>query len=208
MLKTQVFQVGLLQTNCVLLYDTDGEEAVIVDPGRSIARIKAVVDGLGKKVVAVLITHGHWDHVLDVKKWQDSGAKVYIHKNDADKISTNWNTKGNPLIQVEQTDADVLLEDGQIVDVGKMRFKVIHTPGHSSGSCVFIIDNVMLAGDTLFAGGCGRVDFEDGNATDMRNSLNKLYALDGDYRVIPGHGEETTLSAERANAPFVLGGLI
>lgn len=208
MLKTQVFQVGLLQTNCVLLYDTDGEEAVIVDPGRSIARIKEVVDGLGKKVVAVFITHGHWDHVLDVKKWQDSGAKVYIHKNDADKISTDWNTEGNPLIRVEQTDADVLLDDGQTVGIGKMKFKVIHTPGHSSGSCVFITENIMLAGDTLFAGACGRVDFEDGSAEDMRKSLQKLYGFDGDYRVIPGHGAETTLSAERANAPFVLGGLV
>lgn len=208
MLKLEIFQVGFLQTNCVLLYDTDGEEAVVVDPGRGFAKIKETAESLGKKVVAVLITHGHWDHVLDVKKWREYGAKAYIYKDDAHKISTDWNSHGSIKMPMDITEPDVLLEDGQTVEIGKMKFKVIHTPGHSSGSCVFIIENIMLAGDTLFAGCCGRVDFEDGNASDMRNSLQKLYALDGDYRVIPGHGEETTLSAERANAPIVLGGLI
>lgn len=207
MLETQIFQVGYLQTNCVLLFDTEGEEAVVVDPGRGFDKIRKYAEKRGKKVVAVLLTHGHWDHVLDAKKWRDCGAKIYIHKDDAEKLTGDWNERGIPSMKIENVEPDVLIKDGDTLEFGKLKFSVIHTAGHSAGSCSFVIDRLILSGDTMFAGCCGRVDFPDGNAAEMRNSLGKLYALEGDYRVIPGHGEETTLETERRNAPFVLGGL-
>ena len=196
-MTVEKFVVGVMRTNCYLVYEEGRTDAVLIDPGRSHARIEARLAELNRSVTAVLLTHGHFDHILDVGFWQSKGAKVYIHRLDADKLYTDKNLGVYCKVTVPETHADVTVEDGETLNLAGMEFKVMQTPGHSSGSVVYLIDDTMFSGDTLFYRTHGRVDFPDGSPADMVKSLKKLFALDGDYRVLPGHDRETTLSEEK-----------
>ena len=193
-MKLTALTVGSIETNCYIVYDEETKGAVVIDPGDDAALVEARIAALGLTPRAILLTHGHFDHGGDTERIRRlSGAPVYLHP--ADRALPSWLTHG--------LSADVDLHDGDELDFDGLRFRVLHTPGHTPGSVCFLCGTLLFAGDTLFAGSCGRTDLPGGSWQDMAASLRRLAELDGDYTVYPGHGEPTTLDEERANNPYL-----
>ena len=185
--------VGSYQTNCYIVWQAGREDCVLIDPGDESKKILEEVERQGKQIAAILLTHGHFDHVGAVRKIAEKAdCPVYLHP--AEKKLPFFMTAG-PLYSTDG------YED--TVSVAGLDFQILHTPGHTPGSVCLLCDGVMFSGDTLFAGSCGRTDFPSSNPGDMAVSLKKLKELSGDYRVYPGHAEDTTLSYERENNPYM-----
>ena len=189
-------------SNCYLLVEEESGEAVIVDPAWCGDVVKNALDGENITLKYVLLTHGHFDHIFGVYGLQtERGAKVVIHSKDAGHLldpkkslaEGNFPEKQYPVI------ADILIKDGDVLKLGNEEIKVMSTPGHTEGSVCYILekDRVIISGDTLFCMTAGRTDFPGGSDEKMIESLKRLVALDGDYRVLPGHNRETTLESER-----------
>lgn len=189
-------------SNCYLLVDEESGEAAIVDPAWYDEVVKNALDGENITLKYVLLTHGHFDHIFGVYGLQtERGAKVVIHSKDAGHLldpkkslaEGNFPEKQYPVI------ADILIKDGDVLKLGNEEIKVMSTPGHTEGSVCYILekDRVIISGDTLFCMTAGRTDFPGGSDEKMIESLKRLIALDGDYRVLPGHNRETTLESER-----------
>lgn len=196
--------LGAMQANCYLLSDDKGITAVI-DPGDEAATILETVRGEGLAVEAILLTHAHFDHILAADEVRlETGAPVYVYEADAPALAdprrslTMLAQSGAGTLQ-----ADRLLKDGEMLRVGELSVVVLHTPGHTPGSCCFWCGDALFSGDTLFAGSIGRTDFPGGDDQAMAASLRMLAALEGDIRVFPGHGESTTLSRERVENPYL-----
>ncbi len=192
-------------SSCYVLTE-DGVNAVVIDPAQ--AHIEGELIKRGLKPTAVLLTHCHFDHVNGTAALQACGAKVYCaaaEKFIYDRLYEQfeeWGVQQNPFRM------DGMLEDGDELSFGGIRIKMLWTPGHTEGSCCYLItanDGTMslFTGDTLFAGCVGRTDLKTGNLTKLRASLRKLSELKGDYPVYPGHGDETTLQHERDTNPFM-----
>lgn len=185
--------VGPLQTNCYLVADENGVCAVI-DPGDEPEKILAYAREHGLRICAVLLTHGHFDHVGGVRAIaQATACPVWMHEKDL--------TLRTAMTVAPPYYTDFYAE-GDEVAVGSLRFLVMETPGHTPGSVCLLCENTLFTGDTLFAGSCGRTDL-GGNAQDMRRSLARLAAIRENYTVCPGHGAGSTLEAERAGNPYL-----
>ena len=187
---------GLLRVNTYFLVN-ENNQAVVIDCGENYKKVKQTESDCGFKIKAVLLTHAHFDHSGCAKKLQDDGAKVYISKKDAPKLMNGDNLGGDFGRKFEYLTADYTFSDGDEIDVLGLKFKVLETPGHTDGSVCFMIDNALFTGDTLFYGSVGRTDFISGNRDDMVKSIKKLFNLNGDFSVYPGHDEFTTLEFER-----------
>ncbi|MBC8569814.1 MBL fold metallo-hydrolase [Zongyangia hominis] len=196
--------VGYLQENCYIVYDEE-KRAAVVDPGDEAGRLLQALEKLGVQVEAILLTHGHYDHTGAVPDIQRKyGAKLCIAKADAKMIedldlSAVLNQRWKP----GEAQVDRFLVDGDVIEVGKLRFDVIATPGHSKGSVTYRCGDTLFTGDTLFQGDCGRTDLYGGSYDEIKASLKKLAALEGDYRVLPGHGPESTLEEERLHNVYI-----
>ena len=196
-MKIKTVIVGMLHTNCYILEDEQSGKCAVIDPGANAERIINELEG--KQVEYILLTHGHFDHILAAAQIQrETKAKLLIHKADEHMLSERYVKASGMLKSINDiAKADRYLEDGETIELGALKIKVLNTPGHTKGSCVLICNDVMIAGDTLFYESWGRTDFEGGSDMEMVSSLRKLALLDGDYTVLPGHGEATTLSHER-----------
>ncbi len=194
---------GLLGVNTYFLVNEETSNAVVIDGGESYKLIKKTEADYGFKIKAVLLTHAHFDHAGNAKKLQDDGAKIYISKLDAPKLKNQLNLASNFGRKFEYLDADYTFSDGDELVVEGIKIKALITPGHTDGSACFIVGDMLFSGDTLFCESVGRTDFPTGNRNDLITSVKRLFALDGDYKVYPGHQEFTTLSHERANNMFV-----
>lgn len=203
-MNIETFAVGFLGTNCYLVHD--GKSAVVIDPGADGDKIIERAQELGVKIEYIFLTHGHFDHTLSVKEIADeTGAKIVSTSGEKARLS-DAEISGHTMLRRREftpLEADVEVRDGEIMTVGDMKFMFLITPGHTEGSVCIIAEDVMFSGDTLFAGTCGRCDLAGGDIEKMFLSLRRLYELAGDYRVLPGHEGETTLSRERAENPYM-----
>ena len=200
--EIKAFSVGYLQTNCYVITDPSYGGAVVIDPGGGYQKIKSYLEEKGRKATAVLLTHGHFDHILALPNFVADGAEVYIHELDEKMLRNEWNLAAEiGLPPLKEVRADHILNGGETLRFGNMTFKVIHTPGHTQGGVSYDLDSeYIFTGDTLFYRTYGRTDFYGGSVTELKNSVvNVLFALDGDRIVYPGHNENTTLSEERKN---------
>lgn len=201
MLQIKRMQVGQIGTNCYLLEDPDAKLCAVIDPGDNADGIDREIRKAGLSLSMILITHGHFDHVLAVPgllaKWPD--IPVYVHKKEV-----NWEGKGDQYMLLGPVPAIKTVGEGDVIDFSGHPIQVLHTPGHSPGSVCYLVGDILFAGDTLFAGSCGRTDFIGGSVSQILMSLKRLAGLEGNLRVCPGHDRLTSLDAERASNPFVL----
>jgi glyoxylase-like metal-dependent hydrolase (beta-lactamase superfamily II) len=197
-MKVKTVIVGMLHTNCYILEDEQSGKCAVIDPGANSERILKELDG--KQPEIILLTHGHFDHILAAAQIKRAtGAKLYIHKEDEHMLSERY-VKSSGMVKsiTDVATVDGFFKDGDHIELGSTTVKVMHTPGHTKGSCVLICNDVMFSGDTLFYESWGRTDFEGGDDAEMVASFKKLAMIDGDYTVLPGHGESTTLTHEKS----------
>ncbi len=194
--------------NCYLLIDEATNDAAIVDPGWYGDAVKNALAKENVNLKYVLLTHGHFDHIFGVYGLQkEEGARVVIHFKDAEHLLDPKKSLADGNFPETQypVNADILVKDGDVIKLGNEEIKVMSTPGHTMGSVCYILENdrIILSGDTLFCMTAGRTDFFDGSDEKMIESLKKLIALDGDYKVLPGHNRETTLERERTRNWYI-----
>ncbi len=206
---------GPLDVNTYIVIN--GDRGFVIDPGGDADDIFAKFKQNKAKIEAILLTHAHFDHIAGVaelcrlcSKGEDGKENladvpaVFLHSDELEKISSYKNMGFAMGVMVENFTPDILLKGGEKLNIAGLEVKVIHTPGHSKGSVCYVVGNKIFAGDTLFFTSFGRTDFYDGSEKEIKNSIvNKLFSLDGNYTVLPGHGEPTTLDFERINNPIL-----
>ncbi|MFA9407682.1 MAG: MBL fold metallo-hydrolase [Candidatus Dadabacteria bacterium] len=201
---------GIFLTNCYILGDEETNEGILIDPGEQMDEILSEVRNSGLKITKIVNTHTHIDHVAGVQQAKEElGVPFYLHPEDEPVLqalpeaAARFPQFGN----VRVPKIDVYIEEGDEIEIGSLKAKVLHTPGHSWGSVCFVIDDHVFSGDTLFAGSVGRVDLTGG--TSMRELVgsikSKLMPLPDSYNVYPGHGPFTTIGIERRSNPFITG---
>lgn len=196
-MKFYHLQTGLLRVNSYFLVDENTNKAILIDCGEYVNKILDTAKKYGFTITHVLLTHAHFDHSGCAKKLQDLGAKIYISKKDAEKILNGGTLSESFHKKFDCFNVDYTFCDGEILEINGIKIKVLETPGHTDGSCTFLVEDKLFTGDTLFYHTYGRIDFPTGSYEDMKNSLEKLLNLEENYKVYPGHDQFTTLSAER-----------
>lgn len=199
--------IGMCATNTYYAYNPDTMEGFIVDPADSAPTIIAKVERIGFKPVAIIITHGHFDHILALDAVREHfGIKAYIGVAEKPVITDASANLSAPFMGERITaEADIYLEDGETFNIAGYELKAIHTPGHTVGGMCYYIEkeSVLFSGDTLFAESVGRSDFPGGSAATLVRSIrDRLFILPGDTRVLPGHMDETTIEHEIDYNPF------
>lgn len=185
---------GPLQNNSYLL--KIGTKCVVIDPASKLVAKKVEEQNLTP--IAVLLTHGHFDHIKGVEEFRALGVPVYIHELDNPKCTGEQMPNLLERFRIKPFSCDKFVNDGDILDFDGLKIKVLHTPGHSAGGVCYIVENAIFSGDTLFLDSYGRYDFSDSSFKDLKSSIvEKLFNLEGNYNVYPGHGENTTLLNEK-----------
>lgn len=190
-----MFTVGMFETNCFLVADVETHEALIIDPGFDReSEAKIILEEIEHnefEVKYIINTHGHIDHIGGNRTLQEvTKAPILIHENDASRLSNSLAVRK--------------LRDGDLIEIGSVKLRVIHTPGHSEGSIILLGADAVFSGDTLFAGSIGRFDLPGGSLVELKNSLRtKLLILPDSLKVYPGHGPVTHLGEERRHNPFL-----
>ena len=194
-------EVAPLMTNCYLVGDESEKVCAVVDPGGSPDRVLAMIECSGMTPAAVFLTHGHYDHVRGIPGLlaKYPNLPIYCHEKEICAAENTTESFFFPHAGENQR----TYGEGDTVKVGTLTFQVLHTPGHSGGSVVLLVEDLMLSGDTLFAGSMGRCDLPGGDENTMWHSLCRLAALEGNYKVLPGHGGASTLERERATNPYM-----
>jgi glyoxylase-like metal-dependent hydrolase (beta-lactamase superfamily II) len=198
--------VGQLDTNCVIITDTKTRDACVIDPGDDPEKITTYIDANNLRPAYILFTHAHYDHVCAARELKEKyHAGIVMHEDektryeDTKKLCMSWgyDEEDFPL-------PDLYVRDGDVIEVGNLRFSVIHTPGHTPGSICLFGNGVLVTGDTLFRGSAGRTDLPGGNSEHLLRSLKKLMRLPDTTRVLCGHDHETTIRDERETNPFMV----
>lgn len=196
--------ISAIATNCYIVNESGRTDAVVIDPGAEYEKIKRVLSESGLTAKAVLLTHAHYDHCNAAARFQRDGCAVYLHSADEVLLETKENLAYRHGVEFNSFSPDILFSDGYAIDECGMIFTAIHTPGHTGGSVCYIAENFIFSGDTLFYMTVGRTDFATGSHSALISSVrDKLFTLNGDYTVCPGHGDITTLDFERKNNPYV-----
>jgi hydroxyacylglutathione hydrolase len=207
-MNIQRLPVGMMAANCYIVYDEDTKDAVVVDPGGEPHKIEAFLNKNDLDLKGILLTHGHMDHIEGAAPLRELyKTDIYCHMDDEEMIE---NPKHNLSARYNghsiSITPDKLLADGEKISFGTLEFKVIHTPGHTKGSVCLAISGNCFTGDTIFNASIGRTDLYGGNHNDIIDSIvKKLFALDDETVLHPGHGPKTSIKVEKAVNPFVKG---
>ena len=203
MLKIHTLPLGQLQANCYLVHAEGSKACAVIDPGGDYPILRAKLEALGLSVDAVLLTHGHFDHVGAVEELVEAtGCQLWMSQSDWSQFPNPVTNYLYPIANCDFTEVR-FCEEGEIIPAGGLEFTVLQTPGHSHGSVCFACGDALFTGDTLFAGGMGRTDLPGGNGRFMGESLARLAEIDKNYTVYPGHGPATTLAIERSCNPYL-----
>ena len=195
MLKVHAMALGDYQTNCYIIHEETSKKCCILDPGYDADFILDKLDSLGLTLEAILLTHGHFDHVGAVKELAaETQCDVYIHPED---LSMPPMMTAGPLYYTKT------YAEGTQLKLAGLDLGVLHTPGHTPGSVCLICENTIFAGDTLFRGSCGRTDLPGGDWATIVKSLKRLASLEGNFWVYSGHGPTTTLRDEKKYNPYM-----
>ncbi|MDD5864727.1 MAG: MBL fold metallo-hydrolase [Firmicutes bacterium] len=196
MLNIHTLTLGAYQTNCYLIHDSASKTCCVIDPGYTPEVVLEKVESLGLTVEAVLLTHGHFDHVGGVRDIAaETGCQVYLCGED---LSMPPQMTAGPLYYTNT------YGEGDRLHLAGLDISVIHTPGHTPGSVCLLVGDAMFSGDTLFAGSCGCTHLPGGDPAALTASLHRLAGFHTDYRVYPGHGESTTLAEEKRYNPYLI----
>lgn len=198
-MKIYTVPAGVLRANSYILTE-DGKSAVCIDCGGR--ETLAFAERSGLKIAYVLLTHGHFDHIGGCAAAQEAGAKIGCLAEEEKLIGSSADLAAAMGVPVPPFGVDFTFHGGDALELCGMRFSVIATPGHTQGGCCFLCGDSLFTGDTLFCESVGRTDFPGGDAAQLRQSVQKLLAIEGDKAVYPGHDEPTTLSHERKYNPF------
>ena len=198
----EALKVGQFEVNCYILGCPQTRQALIIDPGADYPAISRQISRLGLTPKLIVNTHGHADHIAANA---DFRLPVWIHGRDGEFLKDPQKNLSSFLgLRIKSPAAAHLLEDGEIIHLGTLKLKVIHTPGHTPGGICLLAQSTLFSGDTLFKQGMGRTDFEYGSEADLIDAIkNKLFSLADDTRVYPGHGPCTTIGEEKRNSPFL-----
>lgn len=197
---------GVYAVNCYIIGDDKTDKAAVIDPGGDVDKIVDVLDENNFKLEYIILTHAHGDHIGGVEELrQRTGAPVYMHKDDLymlkdSSVNHSISISGTKI----ETEADNFVNDGDILELGSLKMSIIHTPGHTQGGICVQVENVLLSGDTLFANSIGRSDLDGGNQEQLIDSIkSKLFILDEEVTVLPGHGPASTIRIEKLTNPYV-----
>lgn len=206
-LRVEQYVVGSVQTNCYFAINDDTKDMLIIDPGASAGRLAEIIEGEKLNPVAILLTHGHFDHATGAAELAEHfGVKVYAEEHEKETLEnpalnlSGW--EGRELVY----HADCYLRDEQEIDLAGFHIRVFHTPGHTVGGCCYFFSyqNAVFSGDTLFAQSVGRTDFPKGSASELIRSIKeKLMVLPDDVTVYTGHNDITTIGTERMYNPYL-----
>lgn len=200
--------LGMVGTNCYLLCNMDIKECVLIDPADSQDEISRMIDESGCSLKGILLTHGHFDHIMAADAVRDKyGVKVYASCDEKNTLEQPHINLGEAYGLKLSVKADVWHKDGEILKLAGFDIEALHTPGHTEGgSCYYIREiGVLFSGDTLFCGSVGRTDFPGGSMSEIVHSIKeKVMVLPDDTKVYPGHGEGTSVGYERENNPFLV----
>ena len=193
--------------NCYLVTETETGKHLLVDVGGFSKRMELALKQIGvEKVDYILLTHGHYDHIMGVKAAKEAfGGEVVIHALDESYLHNGMLSLASlrGFKKEDYPDADIIVNDGDVLSFGNEKIEVIHTPGHTPGCVCYKIGDVIFSGDTLFKLCVGRTDLPGGNTETLLSSLKKLKELDGDYEIYPGHEAASTLNYERQYNPYM-----
>ena len=195
-MEIKTINCGLLGTNCYIL--TEGTDAVVFDPDGEKDKIYSLLEGYDLR--AAILTHGHFDHIGAVDDiCRETGTDLYINVLDAEMLEDTHKNASFllPESNIICTTTPKFFDGDNDMYFGDIHLSVLHTPGHTKGSSCFICGDILISGDTLFRSGIGRTDLYGGDTMEEYNSIRKLFALDHDYTVYPGHGPKTTLKKEK-----------
>ena len=194
-MEIRAFPVGSYHTNCYLAWGAGSDSCIVIDPGYEPEYLLEQLRRENKTLAAILLTHGHFDHVGGVKHLAaETDCKVYICAEDL---------RMNPTLTAGAIHYTDTYTEGDTLQLAGLTLQVLHTPGHTPGSVCLLCGDALFSGDTLFAGTCGRTDLPGGSYEEILRSLRRLAALPGDPKVLPGHGPASSLDTERRTNPFM-----
>ncbi len=210
-MKVKKVLLPMAAENCYLAINESTNESIIIDPGSAADRVKKMVLDSGTKPVAILLTHGHFDHAGEADTIsKEYGIKIYAHEAQEEELKNpSINLTAEMFGSSESYRADVFLKDDEEIELAGLKVKCLFTPGHTPGGCCYYFsdEGVLFTGDTLFCGSVGRTDFTGGSMRQLVNSIaEKLLVLPDDTICYPGHDAETTIGFERVNNMFIAQG--
>ena len=206
-MKIQSYVLGMVSTNCYIIFNESTNEALIIDPPDQAPALKVKIEELDLSPVAILLTHGHFDHIMAAGDLAAAFGIPVLAGEDEKALLEDYNLNGSRMVRKNYTlSADRFLKDKEELTLGGMRIKVIHTPGHTAGGVCYYFeeDKVLISGDTLFLESIGSTDLPTGDQYTLLESIRrKLMVLPEEVFVYPGHGDKTTIGYEKIHNPYI-----